>query len=306
MVPSLELRHPLSTIDHHRCRGSLPVDRLSSPDQTDHTDQKGLAGPLGRPTIPTLPERLEFSAATGSSTSPTGLAALDAVLSFGREGGEEGGLPCGRLSEISGPPSSGKTSLVFAMIAAAQARGEEVAFVDPQGSFFGPSARAAGIDLERLLVVRPPLPRKPSPFEPARSGLRVVDHLLRSQGFSLVVLDLSGMAAPPPPGRRRPFDRRGGDGGRPPLDRLFRVARLARVAETTLVMLTETEPERPSLGSPVALRLAVRRTGFRFLPEATPPFVLGGARLEIEVRKSKFGPPGQRVALTLLPEPTLA
>ena len=103
----------------------------------------------------------------------------------------------------------------------------------------------------------------------------------------MVVLDLSGMSA------------------RPPLDRLFRVARLAHVSETALVILTETEPERSSLGSPVALRLAVRRTGFRFLPEATPPVVLGGARLEIEIRKSKFGPPGRRVVLDMLPESAL-
>lgn len=276
MVPS-ELQHPSSTIDHHRCREALPVDRLSA-----------------RRSLPSLPETQQFSGADAGSS--TGLEDLDAVLSWGRggPGGRGSGLPRGHLTEISGPPSSGKTSLVLSVIAAAQARGEEVAFVDPQGVFFAPSAEAAGIDLERLLVVRPPLPRALPPFEPARSGLRIVDHLLRSQGFPLVVLDLSGMAGAT------------GAAVRPPLDRLFRVARLARVAETTLVMLTETEPERPSLGSPVALRLAVRRTGFRFLPEATPPFVLGGARLEIEVRKSKFGPPGQRVSLTLLPEPAFA
>jgi len=179
--------------------------------------------------------------------------------------------------------SSGKTSLAYAMIAAAQSRDEEVALVDPQGIFFGPSARGAGVDLDRLLVVRPP----GEPALASAGGLRVVDHLLRSQGFPVVVLDLSGMTV------------------RPPLDRLFRVARLAHVAETALIILTETEPERSSLGSPVSLRLAVRRTGFRFLPEATPPFILGGARLEIEIRKSKFGPPGGRVVLTILPEPAL-
>ncbi len=299
MVPPLELQHPLSTTDHHRCREALPVDRLSP-------DSPLPALPL--PSFPELPG-LPLSASSdpaspsGSDGCPTGLSDLDAILP------PNGGLPRGHLTEISGPPSSGKTSLVLALLAAAQARGEEAALVDPQGVFFGPSAEAAGVDLERLLVVRPPLPAVLPPFEPARSGLRVVDHLLRSQGFSLVVLDLSGMSAPPPSARRRPLSRRRPGGtadGRPPLDRLFRVARLARVAETALVMLTETEPERSSLGSPVALRLAVRRTGFRFLPESTPPFVLGGARLEVEVRKSKFGPPGRRTSLTLRPEPTFA
>jgi len=215
---------------------------------------------------------------------PTGIDRLDALL-------PGGGLPRGALIELSGAPSSGKTSLTLALIAAAQRRAESVAYVDPERSFFAPSAQAAGIDLEQLLLVRP-TPRSAPRSSRARrpdtlAGFRVIDHLLRSKWFSLLVLDLGGPFRPPP------------------LDRLFRISRLARVGETVTLLLTETDALRPSLGSPVSLRLTVTRTGFRFTPKALSPFALGGLRVRVAVRKSKFGPaggPGNEVSLDLLPD----
>jgi len=77
---------------------------------------------------------------------PTGAAALDERL--------HGGVPRGQISEIVGPRSSGRTSLLVAMLAGATARGEMAALVDPLDMFDVASAAAGGVDLERLLWIR--------------------------------------------------------------------------------------------------------------------------------------------------------
>src|SRR5258706_10171296 len=81
-----------------------------------------------------------------SALIPTSIAALDACL--------HGGLPCGQLSEIVGPRSSGRTTLLLQMMAAATRRGEIAAVVDTFDRFDVASAGAAGIVPERLLWIR--------------------------------------------------------------------------------------------------------------------------------------------------------
>src|SRR5262245_43780913 len=76
----------------------------------------------------------------------TEAAALDARLG--------GGFPRGQLAEIVGPRSSGRTSLMLHMLAAATARGELVALIDALDMFDVESAAAAGVDLEKLLWIR--------------------------------------------------------------------------------------------------------------------------------------------------------
>src|SRR5438034_11374241 len=80
------------------------------------------------------------------TVAATDLPPLDARLG--------GGFPRGQLSELVGPRSSGRTSLLLRTLAAATARGELVALVDALDRFDVASADAAGIDLERLLWIR--------------------------------------------------------------------------------------------------------------------------------------------------------
>ncbi len=93
-----------------------------------------------------------------------------------------GGFPRGCLSEITGPPSSGRTSLALALLATATRRGELVAAVDVADSFDPESAAAAGTELSRILWVRAPGPRE---------ALRGTERLLQAHGFALVLLDLA-------------------------------------------------------------------------------------------------------------------
>jgi len=103
----------------------------------------------------------------------SGLAGMDTWL--------DGGLPRGRISEILGASSSGKTSFLLTLLAAATQRGEVVAYVDLPDALHPGSAFAAGVALQRLLWVRP---------TSAVDGVRCAELVLRAKGFGLVVLDL--------------------------------------------------------------------------------------------------------------------
>ncbi|HLK69013.1 MAG TPA: hypothetical protein VKU19_36525 [Bryobacteraceae bacterium] len=93
-----------------------------------------------------------------------------------------GGLPRGCLTEIIGPASSGRTSLLLAILAKATAREEICALVDAEDAFDPTSAAAAGVRLDRLLWVRS--------SHNAEHALKAADLLIQGGGFGLIVMDL--------------------------------------------------------------------------------------------------------------------
>src|SRR5271156_6814269 len=122
----------------------------------------------------------------------SGIRELDALT---------GGLPRGCLTEICGPASSGRTSVLLAALAAATQRQEVCALVDISDAFNPHSAAAAGVNFERMLWVRcGHLQKSGSPQrhrvtenkieKPVEQALRVTDLLLQSGGFGLVIIDL--------------------------------------------------------------------------------------------------------------------
>ncbi len=104
---------------------------------------------------------------------PTGIPSLDRALG-------PAGIPHGRLTEIFGDFSSGKTTLAYGLLAACTSRGDVGAYIDPEASFFAPAAESAGIDLERLLIVRP---------RQAAALRRAADAVVRSGACAVVILD---------------------------------------------------------------------------------------------------------------------
>ncbi|HUI58324.1 MAG TPA: hypothetical protein VLY04_25295 [Bryobacteraceae bacterium] len=93
-----------------------------------------------------------------------------------------GGLPRGCLTEIIGPASSGRTSLLLSILAQATEREEVCALVDAQDAFHPASAAAAGVHLERLIWVRS--------AHSAEHALKATDLLIQGGGFGVVALDL--------------------------------------------------------------------------------------------------------------------
>jgi recombination protein RecA len=111
----------------------------------------------------------------------SGIAAMDALT---------GGLPRGCLTEVCGPASSGRTTLLLAALAAATRRGECCALVDAGDALDPQSATAVGVELNRLLWVRC---GENSPEKCLEQLLRVTDLLLESGGFGLIALDLGDL-----------------------------------------------------------------------------------------------------------------
>ncbi|CAM5673666.1 Protein RecA [Streptomyces tendae] len=104
---------------------------------------------------------------------PTGSTALDVALGVG-------GLPRGRVVEVYGPESSGKTTLTLHAVANAQKAGGQVAFVDAEHALDPEYAKKLGVDIDNLILSQP---------DNGEQALEIVDMLVRSGALDLIVID---------------------------------------------------------------------------------------------------------------------
>ena len=104
---------------------------------------------------------------------PTGSLSLDLALGIGD-------MPRGRIIEIYGPESSGKTTLALHVVAEAQKRGGEVAFIDAEHALDPTYARALGVDIDSMLIAQP---------DTGEQGLEICEALVRSGAIDVVVVD---------------------------------------------------------------------------------------------------------------------
>ena len=142
------------------------------------------------------PSVLTPSARTIREVAPTGIAQIDELLN--------GGVPIGAITELTGPASSGRTSIAISTLAQRTRDGSVCAWIDAKDSFDPESAAANGVSLNHLLWVRctDKTGNKPDRFQPKNSrdsqpwtrldqALRATDLLLQSGGFAAIVLDLA-------------------------------------------------------------------------------------------------------------------
>ena len=161
----------------------------------------------------------------------TDITALDACL--------RGGLPRGQLSEIVGPHSSGRTTLVLQAIAASTRRGEIAAVVDTFDRLDVASAAAAGIDLDRLLWIRG--------LSHVERALKALNLVLQAGGFACVALDLADV--PPSALTRIPFTT------------WLRVQRIIEGSDTACVLIAPQPLARSAGGLTLSLTGRTRWTG---------------------------------------------
>lgn len=187
------------------------------------------------------PQRFDYA--------PSGLEAFDRLT---------GGLPRGALTEISGPASSGRTTLLWTALTTAAARQEACALVDASDAFDPVAAAEAGVPLDRLLWVRC--------GGDAERALKAADHVVNAGGFGLITLDLADI----------------------PLRILRRIPlvcwfRLRRAVEGTPAILLVVTPQ-PVTGTSAALVVEMR--GARAIwAGAANARLLGGRVFEIAPRK---------------------
>lgn len=181
------------------------------------------------------------------AVASTGIHTLDAQLS--------GGFPRGQLSELVGPRSSGRTSVLLRMMAAATARGEFLALVDALDRFDVVSGEAAGVDLTRLLWIRGHVVANPglcrdTNQRAVEQTLRALTLVLQAGNFGLVAFDVGD--APPEALRRLPFTT------------WLRLQRMVEGTQTACVLVGTEPMARSSAG--LTMQLAARRVerGVRF------------------------------------------
>jgi recombination protein RecA len=184
--------------------------------------------------------------------------------------GLTGGLPRGSLTEICGPPCSGRTTLLLSVLAARTAHGEVCALVDGRDGFDPHTAQAAGVNLEQLLWVR---------CRTIDQALRATDLLIQGGGFGLIALDLSDISEKTVRGV--------------PLSAWFRFRRAVENTSTILLLLDQ-EPNARTCAS-LVLRLsseparwsATPLTQTRGLPCAC---LFDGSQIRAELLRSRLQP----------------
>jgi protein ImuA len=128
--------------------------------------------------------RLERRPSARPGVVPCGRREIDALL-------PGGGFARGALAEVAGGPASGKTAVALSVFAAL-GKEDLAAFVDARGELYPPAASALGVDLARLLIVRPPAhpPRGGADRDPALVALWAAEALLASGAFAAVAIDV--------------------------------------------------------------------------------------------------------------------
>jgi recombination protein RecA len=218
----------------------------------------------------------------------SGIAEVDAIT---------GGIPRGCLSEICGPASSGKTSVLLAAIAAATWREETCVLIDASDSFDPESAAAAGMDFSKLLWVRCGElssavggrssshidDRRPKTedflFKPQRSNerrleqvLKSTDLVLQSGGFGMVALDLAGIP--------EKFVRR------IPLASWFRFQRAVEHTKTALLVVSEFACAQTCAA--VVVKFGNQLSALSFQPSGKPSHTQLLKRIQIEAEVTRM------------------
>ncbi len=208
-----------------------------------------MASPALARALPARLPALGFRQEPATELLPTGLDSVDALL---------GGFPRGRISEISGPASSGRTSLLHRILAAAGARGEYCAVIDTSDNFDPTTAAASGVSLETLVWIRC--------NGHLEHATRATDLLLHGGGFGVVALDLCDVS--PEAARRMPIS-------------YWHRFRLAVENSTSAFLVVTGETQAKSCAA-LSVSLARREANFT---GRNPYYLLESATYTLESRK---------------------
>ena len=147
----------------------VPVGQATDKKKALETALAQIEKSYGRGAIMRLGEDLPVNV----DSIPTGSLGLDLALGIG-------GVPRGRIVEIYGPEASGKTTLALHIVASAQSKGGEAAYIDVEHALEPAYARALGVDIDNLLLSQP---------DTAEQALQITEALVRSGAIDVIVID---------------------------------------------------------------------------------------------------------------------
>src|SRR5688500_4850235 len=258
----------------------MPLDDLKERSKALEVAVGQIEKQFGKGSIMRLGAR---NAISPTETISTGSISIDYALGIG-------GLPRGRVTEIFGPESSGKTTLALQVIAEAQKAGGMAAFVDAEHALDAQYAQKLGVDLENLLVSQP---------DNGEQALEIVEVLIRSNSVDVVVVDSVAALVPKAEIEGEMGEAQMGLQARLMSQALRKLTGVVSKSNTTLIFINQLRekigvmfgnPETTTGGRALKFYASVRIDIRRIASIKDGDQVIGG-RTRVKVVKNKMAPP---------------